>query len=439
MKRLTAPAMDYWLRHLGKLGLENSNHLPLNEESTKLFEKICEATECLAYTRFLRKEMWLCLKRGTFEEYCEAAGIPADQASGAEAVFNHYDETEEKWYRLYIKDTDEKGNAVSGVFLWVCTAKSYLETEYMLGLDPEHAENTEPADVSEFLCLLLPEIERTVNEIKNGSYQIWLRKNLPYCYRTGSITRKKFWELYPERKEEFYGLLTEEEKEMFLLCTQTFDTVDYINDLDRNLLIKDMTLRQFFEASAACLKAFVPEVERGRFLYRDWYDEHIRYGGITPKEIYYACSRDPDRRLMNLPLDDPMVFEDAWSRYADSPYFEPMMTADQYVGIHVYDVPGYGKGFIVRNPFPDLGGQAVKAYLALKNAGYPVCISNGMRFASILTERDSILIMPSCGYGTDRPRFRREWYEETKLMYLKNTEKLIEEVSWERIPIPHVR
>lgn len=81
--------------------------------------------------------------------------------------------------------------------------------------------------------------------------------------------------------------------EEFLRCKDEF-LADHIP----GNCMRHITARDFYEACAVCYKAVRME-QRVHFPFRDAKEEHLRYNGTTPKELYYMFA---DGRVMVCPV-----------------------------------------------------------------------------------------------------------------------------------------
>ena len=83
--------------------------------------------------------------------------------------------------------------------------------------------------------------------------------------------------------------------------------------------MRHITARDFYEVCAVCYKAVRME-QRVHFPFKDSKEEHLRYNGTTPKELYYMFADDRDDGLSGVPLDDAAAFAE-W-RNQKGPYYE---------------------------------------------------------------------------------------------------------------------
>ena len=129
--------------------------------------------------------------------------------------------------------------------------------------------------------------------------------------------------------------------------------------------------------------------------------EHLYYNGTTPKELYYMFADGRDDGLSCVPLDDAAAFAE-W-RNQKEPYYE-------FNGHHPWEILPSGSveysmhlqvmkssnGF-----YYGLSGSTfhrskdtIHSYLAMRKAGLPVKIYDGLKMAARFEETDMIGIVP---------------------------------------------
>ena len=75
-------------------------------------------------------------------------------------------------------------------------------------------------DLIEFL---LQQTKTVLVEIPKGTYNDWIKTQLPNRYRTGLISRKDYWDIYPDERESFRRGFSEKEDEEFLRIIEIAD------------------------------------------------------------------------------------------------------------------------------------------------------------------------------------------------------------------------
>lgn len=243
--------------------------------------------------------------------------------------------------------------------------------------------------MADFISELESRVKESVSLIRNGKYKEWI-SDLPYEDRYGTILRKDLWDIFPERRKEFRMGVTEEETLEFVETAET----------EPDKLNTAMTARDFFEACALGYKAAGYE-PRDYNRYNDTEEEHARYGGLTPKEMYswYADGRDDG--LCNVPLDDPEEFK-KWTKQQGDYYvmnghhpYEIVGSGSLIYSIHLYPHEDpHGWKFILSSSRAGRSTEMVKMFLAMRHAGIPVTIMDAADLVARYTETDLIGILP---------------------------------------------
>ena len=83
--------------------------------------------------------------------------------------------------------------------------------------------------ISEFVAWLIDGVQECLDMLRAGTYNEFVRKNLPPQHRTGTILRRDFWNVWPEAREEFFKDITPEDVAEFiqLASAQASDYRDF--------------------------------------------------------------------------------------------------------------------------------------------------------------------------------------------------------------------
>lgn len=92
------------------------------------------------------------------------------------------------------------------------------------------------------------------------------------------------------------------ESGLFLFCGKKCDRL-------KALLWEPDGFVLLYEACAICYQAIGLE-PKSHCMFVDSDEEHQRYGGVTPKELYYMYADGRDGGMSKLPLDDAAAFEE---------------------------------------------------------------------------------------------------------------------------------
>lgn len=251
----------------------------------------------------------------------------------------------------------------------------------VLSYDSKRSEG-EIRDVTEMLDWMIECVLKTIVMAHNGEYELYV-SNVPYYKRRGAIRRKDYYDIVPGAREKCPSSLTKNEIEELLDSKGTTGTYE-----------KAMTARRFFEACAVVYKELGMEKPNGPG-FHGWEDneqERNRYGGITPKEWYYATADCRDNGLYEIPLDDVVAFA-GWLRRKE-PYF-----SEGYCGGHPWDIINkYSYSFllsvepdfksdncriVVVGDSAERSTELIRAFLVLRRAGFAV----ELRGYEVLTDR----------------------------------------------------
>lgn len=253
-------------------------------------------------------------------------------------------------------------------------------------------------DLIEFL---LQQTKTVLVEIPKETYNDWVKTQLPNRYRTGLISRKDYWDIYPDERESFRRSFSEKEDEEFLRIIEIAD----VEAIPANRM-QYVTARWFFEACQTCYLAAGYE-PREHWRFTDTEEEHQRYNGTSAKEAYYMFADGMDDGLVNVPIDDAAAFEE-WLEKEGQYYdfcgghpWEIATSMSTETSIHLYvgkndrrDVEKTGYYLILSGSSMWRTAEVVKMYVALYRAGYPVRLMDAKTIVERLTERDYIGVVP---------------------------------------------
>lgn len=185
--------VDYWVSVLHR------NSLTLDEQSQCALMELFRLTDQMAPVgRDNRREFWITAKRGSAEEYRPYYDEDASKEELACAMQEQYP-LEEYWYKVVtVHHTDCRRGEYFGVFL---NNRCFLTIN-----DPN--ENGNPFNATELIDWLIRETKVVLEKLRNGTYNAEVRENLPANYRYGVITRKDYWNIYPEERETYRSAFT---------------------------------------------------------------------------------------------------------------------------------------------------------------------------------------------------------------------------------------
>lgn len=375
--------VDYWIDVMCKYSWTPRT---LDEKSQHALLYLFHLTDQIASVgRDKRREFWITAKRGSIEDFRPYYDEDATEEELAEAMQEQYPK-EEYWYKFVsVQHTNCRKEEFFGVLL---NGKPVLSLN-----DP--CEDNNPFNAIELIDWLIQMASGVLEKLRTGTYNIEIQEKLPDDYKYGVISRKDYWDIYSEDRADYRGAFKDWQVEEFLRCKD-----DFLADYIPGNCMRHMTARDFYEACAVCYKAVRME-QRVYFPFKDSKEEHLRYNGTTPKELYYMFADGRDDGLSCVPLDDAAAFAE-W-RNQKGPYYE-------FNGHHPWEILPSGSVEysmhlqVMKSPngfYYGLSGSTfhrskdtIHSYLAMRKAGLPVKIYDGLKMAARFEETDVIGIVP---------------------------------------------
>lgn len=372
--------VDYWIDVLHRDGLT------LDEQSRRaLMDLFCLTDQMAPVDLDNRREFWITAKRGTPEEYRQYYDEDASEEELAAAMQEQYPQ-EECWYKVVtVHHTDCHRGEYFGVFL---NNRCFLTIN-----DPNEDEN--PFNAKELIDWLIQETKDVLEKMHNDTYNAEVREKLPADYKYGVISRKDYWNIYPEERDAYRSAFTPQKIEEFLSCRDVF-----YEDSTPPHCLPHITARDFYEACTVCYRVIGME-PKSHCRFEDSEKEHQRYDGVTPKELYYMFADGRDDGMSKVPLDDAAAFED-WLEQK-GPYYE-------FNGHHPWEIlPSYstedsghlyvgktseGYYFSLSGSSKSRSKDTIRCFLALRAAVLPVRLHEGNKMQARLEETDMIGIVP---------------------------------------------
>ena len=312
------------------------------------------------------RELWFRAERGTisdfgsFEEYQDMGEV--DTYEEFENLWKAFYPDEVTWYRFQAVEDDYNG--------YRCIT---LKNKMVIEVDPD-GEESHPNDISEFAKWLLSELQRCIAELKAGTYNDYVEKNLPSRHRFGTIRRRDLWDIYPEEREEFFETLSDKDKQDFVqICINQDEDAPVLGRLH------NLTANDFYRFCAMGYKA-------------------MEYDGtdLSPKEQYYKHADGRDNGLREIDPDSPEAFKEWYhddERRGGHPWEVCRGGNSTHISLFVVDHDD-GYTLVVDGDAWTRTIESVKFFLALYRAGLPVSMRYGDLLAKRLTEDELIGVIP---------------------------------------------
>ncbi len=345
---------------------------------------------------------------------------------------------------VHVDSEFEGGDWVNIVFRGGCYAENdiwydiQIDGVQVLSYDIKRSEG-DVQDATEILDWLIVSVKMVLSMAEKGEYEAYI-SGVPYYKRRGVISRSDYYTIVPGAREKCASGLSKNEINELLDSKGAVDVYE-----------EEMTARRFYEACAVIYKALgvkQPKQSDGSG-FRGWEDseeEKAGYGGLTPKEWYYATADCRDNGLYAVPLDDATYFA-GWIRHQE-PYF-----SSKYLGGHPWDIiNNYSYSlrlcvepdlhsdkckFVVGGDSAERSADIIRAFLALRREGYAVELQGYQVLTDRLLEKDYLSVVddinPLYLGDTIAGHFARD---EISIFGIKEKEvidKLIQATEWEKL------
>ena len=257
-------------------------------------------------------------------------------------------------------------------------------------------------------------VKKCIAQMQEGTYNDDVNNNLNARQRTGTISRKDYWDIFPERKASYLSDITDAEVKKF---------VSYISEQHGNKpvgsYLDEMTAGKFYEFCSMGYKA-------NKY-------EHLE--GLTAKEQYYKMADGRDNGLSEIDGDSPTEFAD-WlndlQRHGGHPWEVCRGGNSTHVGLYVHHNEN-GYYLAVAGKSWSRSVEAIKFYNVLRDSGTAVYLYEAKGITDRLLGQDIIGIVPEHVI----PVYCEQWFPEMKILDFMNLpyenepyEKMLEKIVW---------
>ncbi len=367
--KLTQPKVDGyidWLRRNDYFGMTSCIY---DDKSKELLDELFALLEQIAPTSTNgSRSLWLRAERGSIEDFGNAEEEIADGNYRSKEEFveawKSWFPDEVKWYQFQaVEDKKEGYRAVA------------LRHSLVIVQDKRREPAGWPYEISEFVEWLVDGVRECIDMLKTGTYNDFVRKNLPPQHRTGTIRRKDYWDVWPDARADFFQDISPADVAEFIEKASTQAEKPVLGG-DR---LPSMTANDFFRFCAM------------------GYAEN-QYSGCdkAPKDQYYLHADGRDDGLQNIDADSPEAFH-AWlhdrNRYGGHPWEVCRGGSSTHVSLQVTEDDG-GYFLYLAGDARNRTIETVKFYLALTRAYIPVYLVEAQMLADRLAEKEKIGIVP---------------------------------------------
>lgn len=392
--KLVAPDIDDLLN-----GVEKSivNPEPQTKEINERLIRLTDTLRDLAPTKPNGdiKAIWLMIPRGNIEDWLSFEDAKeyyefTDDQEYEDRWKSEYP-NEECWYRLIV--SEYKG------FIGVS-----LGGNYFIGAETQEP----PVDFDRYygymeilLDLINESAQKSMDMLRDGTYNNYVANNLPFWLRTGIIKRSDWWKHFPEYRSAIWEGLDDDTFRKFA----KFSEMDGQNSeiLSEMISPNQMTGNTFLRACAigykACgMKGTDLSLIDQYLLHADGRDE-----GFTGK------THDPYHRGVGIDMDSPEAWEDwyfnrpisgghPWEvcRGGNSTHIDLSVSPNSEAFYRRCDLKGWH--FSVAGNAWNRAVEAVKFYVAIKEAGYPVILHDAKAILDRFNGADYVGIVPRTRY-----------------------------------------
>ena len=406
---LKSPAITGYIDWLGHVEYRLvGNTFTYDSKSYVLIEEI------FGYIRMIEpinengvRELWLTSERGTIEDFKDideaiAEGEVENARELEEWWLDLYPETEQWYHMAAVEDSDTGYKAI------------FLNNRHVIEVDPRKEKGFEN-DISEFVEWLLYAVKRCIDELKEGTYNARINKGVPHEHKTGTIMRRDLYDIFPDMRERFFADISKAEIAEF---------ISLASRQSRNADISRMpsfTANEFYKCCALGYKA-----------------NGYKFIELPPKEQYYKHADGRDDGLCDIDGDSVEEFIQ-WYHCSQIGHPWEICKGGNSTHVSLY-VHHDDRGFYlsVAGDAVTRCVEAVKIYLALKKAGYPVTIYNAEELIERFNETERIGIVPKGVF----PRYCGGYFPHEKIIDFMNLpyeerDKVAEKCIWQ--PLEEIR
>lgn len=397
---MKAPRINHWINVL------RGGKMVFNKETNETIDRVFEQLHLIAPCGDdERREIWLKAERGSAEDYDDYEYLKEEEIVDTYEDFlrmwqEEYPD-EVNWFHLVTIERDDYRAIFLGREL-IYQSRVYEEHEvYEYGL-------------KELFVWMEEAVKKCVEDLQNGSYNCDVQNNLSARQRTGTISRKDYWEMFPDCREAFFSEITDAEIEIFLSNIEEQKDGQPVGKY-----ITEMTAGKFYEYCAIGYKA----------------NQYENLDGLTAKEQYYKKADGRDEGLSEIDADSSEEFE-AWyndrHRGGGHPWEVCRGGNSTHIDLFVrHNEHGYFLS--VRGKAWTRSIEAIKFYNALRQEGVAVYLHDAKGISDRLLGRDRIGIVPEHVI----PAYCESWFSGMEILDFMNLpyeqdeyEAMLPKITW---------
>lgn len=269
-------------------------------------------------------------------------------------------------------------------------------------------------DFSDFIQSLINAVNICIDEIEKGIYNQRIQKELPYSHRTGTISRKQFWDIFPDKKATYFNQISDDEVADFLSIMNNHHL-----ESAPSKRIQNMTAEHFFHCCSLGYHANN---------YRDLSEK-------TWKEQYIRHADGRCEGLIDIDEKSPEAFSDWYHnrKYGGHPWEVCRGGNSTHISLYVAE-DELGYYYVLAGSSYGRSIETIKFFLALNKESIPVVLQDGKQLAMRLAETDKIGIVPR----SIMPWYCNHYFPSEKILDFinlpyKSEDKVISNTEWKPV------
>ena len=414
---LTAPKLDNYIRQYENknMGDEINRFTKESWKNLKEFYKLLdEIKPCGSDNDHI---LYLKLPRGPIEDFGDyKTYVELGEVTNKEDFVNlwkFYYPDEEKWYKMYTKHFTRKENEF---YALAFNYKFVLQNEEIY--DSNYAD-----DISDIIKELICVTKENIEMLKKNKYNSYIEKNLDKRLRYGTITRKDYYNLFPEARSNYLEDLKESEIEKFK------KNVEWQINLPQNPKYE-----------------WKPSIEIGRLKHitaNDFYkfcllgynaNKYKEHKGLTAKEAYYKYADGRDENLKDIDENSYEDF-DRWfndkNKFSGHPWEVCRGGNSTHISLYVGQ-DDYGYYLILDGKSFGRSIETIRFYNALKDNNAPVFLNDAEEILNRILEKDKIGVVPDYAITEyQESRFPSEKIVDFVNLDYEKENEMIKLVKWQ--------
>ena len=375
MNLLSAPQIDNYINYLNHSKMRfDKNTWDLINSMYEILDKIKPCGEDNLH------ELWITIPRGNISDYGNYEEFVQDE------IVSNYKEFETMWKRDYPNDIYwYKLSTISFMQKDDKEFKAIFLNSKLIAQSPNIETTGFEMNISYLIETIIHSVKYCLDKMEKEIYNDYVKDNLPFENRYGTIKRSDFWKVYPDAKEDYFSNFSQSE----------IDELKYFLSLQENMQ-KDMKVKY----RASKLIGRISKMTSGKFYYYCYLgykaNNYPNCETLTPKELYYENADGRDDGLKDI---DENSFEefDRWyndqTRFGGHPWEVCRGGNSTHVSLYVMH-DEYGYYFRVAGKSYNRSIETIKFFLALKKADIPVFLSDAKELLSRVLATDRIGIVP---------------------------------------------